>query len=87
MRPTFYTYRQIADDIEQKISQGTYPPGSKLPSYRQLAGIYHVHPSTVQRAILLLRWNSAVIGSQGRGVFVAEPQPDDRPTPSGRDGR
>lgn len=64
---------QIADDIRDRIRSGEYPPGSKLPSYPQLAEIYSVHPATIQRAMTILRTRGDVYGQQGRGVFVPEP--------------
>jgi GntR family transcriptional regulator len=66
------SYLSIIDDIEAKIRAGTYPPGSALPSYRELASAYDVGISTVSRAIAVLRSRGHVIGAQGKGVYVAE---------------
>ncbi|HEU4425292.1 MAG TPA: GntR family transcriptional regulator, partial [Pilimelia sp.] len=49
-----------------------YPPGSKIPSYSQLASLYSVSISTAQRAVIVLRERGLVQGAQGRGVFVRE---------------
>jgi GntR family transcriptional regulator len=65
-------YRGIANDIEARIAAGEYPPGSKIPSYSQLADLYSVSISTAQRAVIVLRERGLVVGSQGRGVFVRE---------------
>jgi GntR family transcriptional regulator len=70
--PTPLTYRQIADDIAERIRAGEYPPGAQLPSYTELAALYSVHRATAQRAILVLRERGLVVGVQGRGVFVRE---------------
>lgn len=64
---------EIADDIRERIRTGEYPPGSKLPSYPQLAEMYSVHSATIQRAMTILRTRGDVYGEQGRGVFVPEP--------------
>jgi GntR family transcriptional regulator len=76
MPPQRLTYRQIADDIEQRIRAGEYPVDSKLPSYAELATIYTVSLATTQRAVGLLHDRRLVVGIPGRGVFVAEPTPD-----------
>ncbi|MCO8274526.1 GntR family transcriptional regulator [Actinoplanes sp. TRM 88003] len=34
--PPRYRYEAIADDLEQRIEAGEFPPGSRLPSRRQL---------------------------------------------------
>lgn len=63
---------QIADDLSDRIRAGEYPPGSKLPSLRELGEIYSVSVSTIQRAAGLLRDRGLMEGSPGRGMFVAE---------------
>jgi len=65
-------YRGIADDIAARIAAGEYPPGSKIPSYSQLATLYSVSISTAQRAVIVLRERGLVQGAQGRGVYVRE---------------
>jgi GntR family transcriptional regulator len=65
------TYRTIAADVEQKIEHREYPPGARIPSYKQLSLLYGVSVATAQRAVRLLRLAGVAIGHQGRGVFVA----------------
>ena len=69
------SYRKIADDIADRIAMGEYPPGSKIPSYRQLSALYSVSISTAQRAVMALEERGEVIGVPGRGVFVREDRP------------
>lgn len=70
------TYAGIAADLEERIRLGEYPPGARLPTYRQLAGMYSVSISTAQRAVMVLRAREVVRGEQGRAVFVVEaPRP------------
>jgi GntR family transcriptional regulator len=71
-------YRGIADDIAARIATGEYPPGSKIPSYSQLAALYSVSISTAQRAVMVLRERGHVVGAQGRGVFVRETDKGDK---------
>ncbi|TKI80578.1 winged helix-turn-helix transcriptional regulator, partial [Bacillus wiedmannii] len=40
-------YRQIVDYMKEKIENGEWPIGSKIPSQRQLAKLFHVNQSTV----------------------------------------
>jgi GntR family transcriptional regulator len=65
-------YRGIANDIAARIDTGEYPPGSKIPSYSQIAKLYSVSISTAQRAVIVLRERGLVQGAQGRGVYVIE---------------
>ncbi|WP_436837855.1 GntR family transcriptional regulator [Micromonospora rifamycinica] len=64
--------RQIADDLTARIRSGEYPQGSKLPSLRELADLYSVSVSTIQRALELTRDRGFTIGRAGAGVYVAE---------------
>lgn len=66
------TYRQIADDMSERIRRGEYPPGSALPKYRELAELYSVSQATAARAYGLLRDRGTVVGEPGRGMFVPE---------------
>lgn len=70
--PVPMSSRQIADDLSDRIRSGEYPPGSQLPSLRELAGLYSVSVSTIQRAQELAKDRGLVIGSPGRGVYVVE---------------
>lgn len=65
------TYREIADDMEERIALGEYVRGSRLPSYRQLADIYSVSVSTAYRAVVLLQDRGLVEGEPGVGLYVA----------------
>ncbi|MFG3639059.1 GntR family transcriptional regulator [Micromonospora sp. NPDC047762] len=64
--------RQIADDLTERIRAGEYPPGSRLPTLRELAGLYSVSVSSIQRAQELVKDRGLVLGSPGRGVYVAD---------------
>lgn len=66
------TYRQIADDMAARIDAGEYLPGDELPSYHALADMYSVSRATASRAYGLLRDRGKVVGTAGRGVYVAK---------------
>ena len=63
-------YLQVADDLRANISGGTFKPGERLPSGRELARRYGVAPMTISHALDVLRQEQLVEAYQGRGVFV-----------------
>lgn len=73
--PVPMSARQIADDLSDRIRRGDYTPGEKLPSLKEMAELYSVSVSTVQRAIELVRDRALIVGSQGRGIYVADELP------------
>ena len=64
--------RQIADDLSDRIRAEEYPAGSRLPTLRELAELYSVSVSTIQRALELTRDRGLTVGRAGSGVYVAE---------------
>lgn len=64
-------YRQIADELERRISCGDYPPGSRLPSERKLAEQLGVNRSTVVLAYAELRSLGMTDSVAGSGTKVA----------------
>ncbi len=66
------TSGQIVDDLAERIRRGQYPPGTQLPTYAALAGLYDVSPATIAIVIRLLRERGLVVGVPGRGTYVAE---------------
>lgn len=70
MPPAHMSYAAIAADIAARIDTGEYPPGSRLPTYAQLADLYSVSLASIRRAIGQLRDDGVVEGHPGKGVFV-----------------
>jgi GntR family transcriptional regulator len=68
--PQRMTYRDIADDLAERMTAGEYPSGAQLPSTAQLAALYSVSVATVVRAVGLLHDRGLVRGEAGVGVFV-----------------
>jgi DNA-binding GntR family transcriptional regulator len=66
-------YRQVADQLRQAITSGTYAPGDKLPSARALAREFGIAPNTAASAVDQLRGEGLIASWQGRGVYVLEP--------------
>ena len=67
-------YEQIQTELRRLMLTGVLPPGSRLPSVRELAGQLAINPNTIQRAYAQLEMEGYVYSVAGRGTFVAEGQ-------------
>ena len=65
-------YTQIIDEMTMRIASGTYKPGEKLPSVRDLAMDAGVNPNTMQRALAELERKGLVYSERTNGRFVTE---------------
>lgn len=65
-------YLQLIRQIEMKIISGEYPPGSKMPTSRDLAMSAKVNPNTVQKAYMLLEQSEMISTDRTIGRFVTE---------------
>jgi len=65
-------YAQLIEQMELKICSGVYPPGSKLPSVRDLAQEASVNPNTMQRALAKLEEDGIVYTNRTSGRFITE---------------
>lgn len=72
---------QIIEDLTDRITSGEYPPGSRLPSYGELAAMYSVSTATIYRVLYVLQDRKLVVGQSGRGTFVAGELPPEHPEP------
>lgn len=71
-----YTYIQVADDVQRRISEGEIQV--KLPSERSFAEEYEVAYTTVRRAMVVLRERGVIVTVHGRGTFVKPDTGDGR---------
>ena len=67
-------YLRIADALRQRIADGEWSPGDRLPSRAQLATHYGVGDNVVRRAQELLISQGLLEGRAGSGTYVAEPR-------------
>jgi DNA-binding GntR family transcriptional regulator len=67
--------RLIVADIIEKIDNGTYPPGSKLPYDHELADEYHCSLTPVKAAMDELSIRGYVVRQQGKATLVAAHPP------------
>ncbi len=65
-------YRQVRDEIADRIRSGQLAPGAPLPSIRELAASTLVSVITIKKAYEELEQMGLVRSHQGRGTFVAE---------------
>jgi DNA-binding FadR family transcriptional regulator len=70
--PPRYRYEEIADDLEKRIAAGEFPPGTRLPSRRDLIEQYSVTEPVIDRAMQNLRAKGLTETLAGVGVFVRE---------------
>lgn len=63
--------QQIARLLTESIRNGTFPPGSGLPSEKQISTDFSVSRSVVREAISILKYDGLVDTKQGSGVFVS----------------
>ncbi len=63
---------QVLDILVERINNGIYPPGSKLPPENQLREEFNVSRSTIRTAISRLETLILVRRQQGVGTFISE---------------
>lgn len=63
-------YLQLVEHIQAGIISGTFMPGDKLPSVRDLAGETMVSPNTMQRAMAELERDGLVYSNRTAGRYI-----------------
>ena len=66
-------YQQLATWIEARIADGSLPPGSRLPSDRDLADLVHHSVETVSKAKRRLVDAGLLESAVGVGTYVTAP--------------
>ena len=65
-------YLQVIEQIQRRVAVGDLPPGTELPSIRQLAADLSVSVITIKRAYLELERDGTITTRQGKGSIVSE---------------
>ena len=65
-------YIIISNEIEDKINNGEYRFGGKLPTEEELTNLYQVSRNTIRKAIDNLTKKGYVIPIQGSGMFIRD---------------
>ena len=72
-------HQQLFVVLRDQILRGLYEPGAAIPNEQQLGKIFGVSRITVRRAVANLENEGLVEKQQGRGTFVREVLPAQRP--------
>ncbi|TMR99486.1 GntR family transcriptional regulator [Nonomuraea basaltis] len=75
----------IADELAEAIRRGDYPPGSWLPSERDLSRAHQADRSTIRNAIALVADQGLVTRRPRQGVQVSDPGAQHARIASGRE--
>jgi GntR family transcriptional regulator len=75
-------YAVIVNAIQERIEDGTYPPGVMLPSETALLNEFGTSRPTVVRALEILRQQGWIETQQGKGRFVRAKPPEPRRMPA-----
>ncbi len=67
-------YSQVARGIRERIRNGEYRAGDRLPSEAELCATYGVSRMTARRAVALLVRDGVVMTENGKGTFVKAPE-------------
>lgn len=70
---------QLVTQVVLGILSGELKPGQRLPSTRELARRFHIHPNTVSAGYRELARNHWVDFQKGSGIFVRKEKPDNPP--------
>ncbi len=65
-------YAQLIEVIQIRIIAGSYKPGEKIPSVRELAAEAGVNPNTMQKALSELERSGLVMSVRTSGRIVTE---------------
>ena len=66
-------YRQLLDQIRRMAASGQLPPGTELPSIRELALTHAINPMTVSKVYMLLEAEGVLERNRGKPMTVAKP--------------
>jgi GntR family transcriptional regulator len=64
-------YRQLLEQVRRMVSSGQLPPGSELPSIRDLALLHAINPMTISKAYSLLEAEGLLERNRGKPMTVA----------------
>ncbi|MFD9950735.1 GntR family transcriptional regulator [Nonomuraea sp. NPDC059023] len=69
-------WQQVAAVIRQRIADGIYRPGSRVPSENDLMQEFGIARMTAHKVMRALREEGAIYTVRGLGSFVSQPEPD-----------
>lgn len=66
-------YLRIEEEIRNRIASGVYPPGSQLPTEKELVDEFQVSRLTISKSLSNLVGEGLVTRTRGRGSFINRP--------------
>jgi GntR family transcriptional regulator len=72
-------YRQLLDQIRRMAASGQLPPGTELPSIRELALKHAINPMTVSKVYTLLEAEGVLERNRGKPMTIAKPESTQAP--------
>jgi GntR family transcriptional regulator len=75
-------YLRVLNTLRERIEDGTYAPGTALPSESQISTEFAVSRSSVLKALGILRQDDWIESHQGRGHFVRGRMPRECSSPA-----
>lgn len=79
--PKFLRYQELAERLAELIHHGTYPPGTRIPSVRQMSGQQNLSISTVLQAYSLLERQGLIESRPQSGYYVRAHMEERLPEP------
>lgn len=70
MKKNEFLHQRIYIDLVSKIKNGTYSPGTKLPTEAELCEIYNVSRHTIRKSLEQLDQNGYIMKKSGSGTFI-----------------
>ena len=67
-----HLHEQIASVLEEMIASQSLPPGSRLPSERELAANFNVNRATLRLAIRLIEQRGLIEMKVGSGIYIKD---------------
>jgi GntR family transcriptional regulator len=66
-------WKSIRDDLRAQVKAGLLNPGDRIPTTRKLMEQHSTTSATVRRAVDSMIESGELVGRQGLGVFVIDP--------------
>ncbi len=76
-----YLYEQVASELAELVRQGTFRPGERIPSVRQLSRQRKISITTVLQAYMLLEDQGLIETRPQSGYYVRDKLPQQLPEP------
>ena len=64
-------YRQLINQVRRMVLSGQLPPGTEMPSVRDVAEEYTVNPTTISKAYSLMELEGLLQRNRGKPMTVA----------------